>query len=1725
MKVCRIVAIASVCLVAAACDKALLHEVKPRAAATDTTCAPDAPVDSIEVEVLATHVVVSWASQTGNEDGFIIERRDNEAGDFVEIGRAPVDATSFDNSSIVLGSFYQYRVSAFRVVNNEECKTNPTDALDAVMYPAAITDIQFVHLTTSDLELTFTDGNRRATAYRVERKVQPAVSFSTITDTATPGAVLNDSGLTADQTYAYKVTVLNVKGESAPYEEVVFTSQLPILDWDDPPYVGYGCTLVLRGHTTFDTVAEPDAQYAGASGTVSACAVVDASDSGLSCTLTDLTPGALSVSWSVTDDYQTTGTLQRTLTMNVSPGQRSAAVLPVTSDPGVEGKQAMAGGCGTCTGKRGSIAAGKGHTCLLAADGTVSCWGAPQDADAFSQTADILGTGAPAQFLNPTAVGDGTPPDPWATPLADTQSIARGARHVCAVLASDGSVRCWGNNDYGQLGDGSTAIRGYPVAVCTAGAGPSCTRLTGVTVVAAGDNHTCAVLETSGAVWCWGDNTYGQLGMGVPATSAALVATPVCSTGSARTGDCAPLEDAIDVAAGADFTCAITTGGGFCWGNGGDGQRGDGFPGTTSAAMIFNPEPVCGVAGPGCAGALTATTALAAGANHVCALSSAGTPLCWGRNYDGQLGDGSYIDRGRPGSVCATSSGPCQAPTAVTALAGGDDHSCAIAGPSDAVYCWGSNAYGQLGDGGTVAYSAVPVPVCLSGNAAAGTCVPLTDVAAVVTGASHTCALTSTGGVWCWGSNYEGQLGVGVEYWTLGESYAPLPVCETGAVWDGTKCDLAGSDQRLGSILAIAAGGSYTCAIRSDHTATCWGDSYYGQLGNGSTDDALTPAAVCNTDGCGTNLADVSSLSTAAFHACAVSGTNEIYCWGADAAGQLGPQTSPADPTLPGKVCATGQWDGSACLSGTALAGATSVRVGGDSASNGFSCALTAGATPQCWGDNSTGQLGRGEVPSAAEGVPAPVCATGKPSTSDCAPLAGVGDLALGVGFACARLASDGAVLCWGQNTPSSDVPLLGVSPAAIELGPTPICEQGVGRTCVALSGLATVAAGGRSACAVLSTTEARCWGDNSDGQLGTNDSTDRDLPTPVCLTGQATATDCDVGGTPLASVTAVAMSVPDINSWSGMHACAVVTGGDLFCWGDNDNGELGDTTTSSSASPVQVCADAGCTGWLTGVATVSLVDGRTCGTRTDDSAFCIGENNSGALGRGDDDDVLSGSTTPLPVCGTGSASGGTCVAAAGVDQIVTLAGASCVRFATGGGVACWGDNYYGSVGAAVAGAYTANPTPVCAGGYGATCTRLGDVVSIAAGRSTTCAVLDTGEVRCWGDNAWGVLGTGPDLALAWYFTPQPTPTPVCAVGDWDGSACVGTNAAPLAAVVAVAIGGDDYPPSGNSSAHACALTQGGGVKCWGSNEHGELGSGDGGTDTYGDPLYEANPVDVLFSGSPVAGVVGLTAGAEHNCLLKDDGAVHCWGRNDSGQLGDGEVIDRFYPDVIELPPAKVGLRAVRVVTGGWHSCALLEDATAVCWGLNDYGQVGVGTDTTTIPQPQLVCATGSGGTCVALEDISALAAGKRATCALLLDGTVRCWGSNVWGQLGDGTQGVNDAGAPIADRGRLWPVTVCAPEAAPSCGATHACGAPLQGIVALTGGSAHFCGLAEDGGTYCWGESPTSGERGDGSAGWYDRQCTPTRVCPENAGRCDTGPAYDTAAVQTCDVTSVTVQ
>lgn len=691
-------------------------------------------------------------------------------------------------------------------------------------------------------------------------------------------------------------------------------------------------------------------------------------------------------------------------------------------------------------------------------------------------------------------------------PMQGAVQVTTGEAHSCA-LGSGGVVHCWGSNDYGQLGDGTTVTRPNPTRVPGLPAN--------VVEIAAGDWHSCARTAT-GEVSCWGG------GFGTSPVS-------VAGLGGA----------AVSISAGQAHTCAVTDGGAArCWGQNDYGQLGDGSTTNRSSAV-----QVTGLA--------AGVASIAAGSRHTCAAMATGAVKCWGRNSRGELGDGGTGDSATPidvggtgivaavyaggntfgggscalsgsgglkcwGSVLVDTDTVSRTPADVAGMSSGvvgvsigGVHACAVM-QGGSLRCWGRNGSGELGDGGT---SDRDVAIQVPG---------LAGVTAVAAGGSgyvgHTCALATAGRVLCWGHNLSGQLGDG----TLGYRTVPATV------------------QSASPVVALDAGGSHTCTLDSAGSVACWGWNRFGQVGDGSGTTRNAPVTV---GGLGAGVRDI---GVSDLHSCARMSNGSLRCWGDNSCGQVGDggfdhRFSPVLASAvnfnvafaaPGDglhTCATTAAGGVKCwgfnISGQlGNGGSTTSRTPVDVAGLGsgvvalslanHSCALTAAGSVKCWGP---GPLGNGQ----ATGSSTPVEVSGLGGAVAIVAAGGSGSTTSR--HTCVAMTA-GGVKCWGTNSQGQ----LGDGSNTEQL--LPVGVMGLDMT------LRDLDAGGFHTCAVTEAGAAFCWGRNHAGQLGNGNRADSNVPVAVSGLGSG-----------VAAIRA-----------AESHTCALMETGAVKCWGDNGRGQLG---------------------------------------------------------------------------------------------------------------------------------------------------------------------------------------------------------------------------------------------------------------------------------------------------------------------------------------------------------------------------------------------------------------------------------------------------------------------------------------------------------------------------------------------------------------------------------------
>jgi alpha-tubulin suppressor-like RCC1 family protein len=456
-----------------------------------------------------------------------------------------------------------------------------------------------------------------------------------------------------------------------------------------------------------------------------------------------------------------------------------------------------------------AIAAGLNHSLALKGDGSVLSWG--------QNTAGQLGINSTVDAQQATAV----------TALSghSISAISAGPNHSLA-LRSDGTVYAWGANESGQLGDGKTVNLKVPTPIAA---------LSNIVALAAGAKHSLA-LSNDGTVWAWGANASGQLGD--KTATARLVPVQVAGLVSG------PLTGVRAIAANGEHSLALLSDGTVvAWGSNTAGQLGYATTGTSTFSK--QPKQV---------GTLAGVVAIAAGTAHSTAVLSSGVAQNWGGNWQGQLGDGTRVGKPSPVPIAAVDLAPLAAATPVPSIAAGSSHTLKLEF-SGAVFGWGSNEFGQVGDGTTVQRKQ---PVAAS-------VLPASAVRQVAAGDAHSLALLADKSVAAWGFNGYGQLGDN----TTTQSLLRVSVgATTGA---------------LSSVGAIAAGLNHSLALKEDGSVLSWGQNTSGQLGINSTLAAKQATAITTLAG-----RSIIAIASGHNHSLALRHDGAVYAWGINESGQLG---------------------------------------------------------------------------------------------------------------------------------------------------------------------------------------------------------------------------------------------------------------------------------------------------------------------------------------------------------------------------------------------------------------------------------------------------------------------------------------------------------------------------------------------------------------------------------------------------------------------------------------------------------------------------------------------------------------------------------------------------------------------------------------------------------------------------------------------------------------------
>jgi len=702
-----------------------------------------------------------------------------------------------------------------------------------------------------------------------------------------------------------------------------------------------------------------------------------------------------------------------------------------------------------------------------------------------------------------------------------------------------------------------------------------------------------------------------------------------------------------DFSIGENHACAIDADGQlYCWGNPNQGRLG------IEALQWNSPNVYVPTIVPD----VTEVVSVAVGIYHTCVVNTDGALFCWGGNSYGQLGIGDRVSKKIPTPVGADNNW--------LKVDAADTHTCGLK-KDTTLHCWGGNSvqnsYEPLGIGdGQQKLSPAQV-----GTVNEGIREGWIDLALHM---QKTCGIrkkdaeSREGFLYCWGKNYHGDLGVG----DAQHRSTPTQV---------------GNDSNW---VDVSAGFAHACGVKSNGEVFCWGNNHYGQLGHEAENlVSVVPKKV-------ENLESVSSITSGAYHNCAVTKDEHIYCWGYNVEGAVGTDKA-SIVRLPNKIEGEVLWK----------------KVGSKSKTT---CALDSEGGMSCWGDNRSGVTALGVGPEMSS--PAPV-KSGK-NWREIAPS--------WFGHTCG-IKNDGKLFCWGNNTYGA----VGIGTQTI-VATEPV-EVKPGKTWYKL------ATGANHTCAIDDDCKLFCWGRNTFGQVGFKG-------------------DGEVIDRP--QIVAQEKNWREIKA-GGIHTCGITAANELFCWGSNLSGEIGDGTDVHAPNPVKI--DLNDTLWRT----VSTGYHQTCATTEKGGLFCWGYNQNGELGIGvRDADARRGRNTPQEI----KLADGWARRFEGPWE-VTAHGLSDTCGVKGGAIFCWGIGFSRSLLPEQVGEDTdwANVWSVSDMSYYAikkngkalySISTFNSQVSVEevkilpgldwkkiVGKKHSCGITGSGSLYCWGGNEYGQLGRG----------------------------------------------------------------------------------------------------------------------------------------------------------------------------------------------------------------------------------------------------------------------------------------------------------------------------------------------------------------------------------------------
>ena len=708
----------------------------------------------------------------------------------------------------------------------------------------------------------------------------------------------------------------------------------------------------------------------------------------------------------------------------------------------------------------------------------------------------------------------------------DPASVSAGVNHTCAI-APNNTVWCWGDNTEGQLGDGTTTRSFAPVQVVG---------LSDVRQVSAGSYHSCAVRRADGSVWCWGNNQSGQLGDNSNVSSSVPVQV------SSLTG-VAAVEAGMDTSRDLSFTCALTEDRrALCWGSGNNGRLGTGG----GSSMV--PQEVINITNP---------LVLSLGERTAGTLQADGVIKMWGFNFFGALGDTTTTTSSTPVTLVQPSG------VSLIEFSAGSQYDALLLTDQINVY--------ERDTGLTLDETTITPRVGIQATSSEFYC------ALERTSGSPYCAALRLTGIWVGGANPGTTLGNGERGFTGVPSRLVQGLSEPA--------------------LALSARGTHACVVQADGVVRCWGNNEFGKLGNGTTDNPATPVSAFS------GIA-VTQVSQAYYSTCVITTGGTVFCSGLNDSGELGDSTTTSRNTpvqVPGiananDICGRGIFtgEGFCAIDGTEVKCWGRRFLGNNTSSSSSSPVLVQGLTDivpvelacssdnvcvrattgevRCWGSGSGGRIGDGDtddelLPVSVPGLSAAAIALGA-STGN------------GPVVFCAGLLG-GGIECWGQGSALGD----GTGGTAL----SPVSVVGISAVVTSISNGGSYG-DNNHICASLQSGGVRCWGSGDGGALGNGITANSNVP--VVVSGYETTT-----------VTKVVVGDD--------HSCALRSDGQVACWGSGKFSSHGQNVWQDFSTP-QLVAD------LSGVIDISAGAQGSCAVLADNSVRCWGLNNFGQFGNGE---------------------------------------------------------------------------------------------------------------------------------------------------------------------------------------------------------------------------------------------------------------------------------------------------------------------------------------------------------------------------------------------------------------------------------------------------------------------------------------------------------------------------